>query len=133
MLVVEARRMNMPIQDSALGDTFALERVSIRAGVPGIIEERHVEAGVIVRKGQLLFVIGEKPFHAQLDAEKSALADAKAGFEIATIECDPKLDAARTTVAVARAPRPGGRDQPGPLPSAFADRRPCRSSEGSAW
>ena len=31
VVVVEARRMNIPIEDSALGDTFALEKVSIRA------------------------------------------------------------------------------------------------------
>jgi membrane fusion protein, multidrug efflux system len=78
VLVVEARRMNMPIQDSALGHTFALEQFSIRAGVPGIIEERHVEAGTHVRKGQLLFVIGAKRLRPELDDAKLNWAEAKA-------------------------------------------------------
>jgi membrane fusion protein, multidrug efflux system len=95
--------MNMPIEDSALGDTFALERVSIRAAVAGVIEERHVEAGTNVRKGQLLFVIADAAFRAKRDAERSALAGAQARFESARTNCDPNIDAARITVTAAKA------------------------------
>jgi multidrug efflux pump subunit AcrA (membrane-fusion protein) len=76
--VAEARRMSMPLIDTSLGTTFAIENVSIRAEVLGLIEERHVESGTHVRKGQLLFVIGAKRLRPELDDAKLHWAEAKA-------------------------------------------------------
>jgi len=76
--------MNVPIQVRINATTVALERVSIRARVSGFLKERLLDPGANVRKGQLLFVIDERPFQADLDTNtvllaraQSALAEAK--------------------------------------------------------
>ncbi len=42
-----------------------------------ILRERHFEAGDDVRKGQLLFVIDETPFRAELEADRARLVEAR--------------------------------------------------------
>ena len=75
--VVAARRMDVPIELRAIATTVALQQVSIRARVRGILRERHFEAGDDVRKGQLLFVIDETPFRAELEADRARLVEAR--------------------------------------------------------
>ncbi|HMB02499.1 MAG TPA: efflux RND transporter periplasmic adaptor subunit [Isosphaeraceae bacterium] len=81
--VVEARTMDVPIQASPIGTTDALQQVSIRARVRGFLKEQHFEEGAEVKAGQLLFVIDEEPFKAQLDANRAKLDEAKAALEAA--------------------------------------------------
>ena len=81
--VVAARTMDVPIQASPIGTTNALQRVSIRARVRGFLKEQHFEEGAEVKAGQLLFVIDEEPFRAQLDANRAKLDEAKAALEAA--------------------------------------------------
>ncbi len=78
--VVEARRMAVPIEAEPIGTTAAIEQVSIRARVRGFLTEQHFEEGSDVKAGQLLFVIDEKPFQAQLDAANAQLAEAEAAL-----------------------------------------------------
>jgi membrane fusion protein (multidrug efflux system) len=70
--------MNVPIEVAPNGTTRALENVTIRARVRGFLTERHFEEGATVRKGDLLFVIDEKPYQIALDSAKARLAEAEA-------------------------------------------------------
>jgi RND family efflux transporter MFP subunit len=79
--VAEARRMDVPIEASPIGTTTALQQVSIRARVRGFLKEQHFEEGADVKAGQLLFVIDEEPFRAQLDADRAQRDEAQASLE----------------------------------------------------
>ncbi len=63
------------------GMTQPMETVDIRARVKGFLKERHFVEGGTVARGQLLFVIDEKPFQIQLDAARSRLREAEAALE----------------------------------------------------
>jgi len=82
--VTVARPAERSVTDYAefTGTTQAVESVEIRARVEGFLQSVHFEAGAVVRKGDLLFVIDPKPFQA-------ALAEAEANLKMA--ETDLKL------------------------------------------
>ncbi|QEH36237.1 Toluene efflux pump periplasmic linker protein TtgG precursor [Aquisphaera giovannonii] len=79
--VVEARRMTVPIMAEPIGTTVALQEVSVRARVRGFLKEMHFAEGGEVKKGQLLFVIDEEPFKAELAAAKAKLEQAEASLK----------------------------------------------------
>lgn len=79
--VVEARQMTVPIMAEPIGTTVALQQVSIRARVRGYLKEILFKEGGDVKKGQLLFVIDEAPFKAELDAARAKLEQAQAALK----------------------------------------------------
>jgi RND family efflux transporter MFP subunit len=79
--VVEARQMTVPIMAEPIGTTRALQEVSIRARVRGFLKEMHFQEGADVKKGQLLFVIDEEPFKAELAASQAKLEQADAALK----------------------------------------------------
>src|SRR5262249_13279792 len=79
--VVEARSMTVPIMAEPIGTTRALQEVSIRARVRGPLKEMHFKEGGDVKKGQLLFVIDDGPFKADLAAARAKLDQAEAALK----------------------------------------------------
>ena len=79
--VVEARQMTVPIMAEPIGTTRALQEVSIRARVRGYLKEMHFKEGADVKNGQLLFVIDEEPFKADLAAARAKLEQAEASLK----------------------------------------------------
>lgn len=79
--VVEARQMTVPVMAEPIGTTRALQEVSIRARVRGFLKEIHFQEGADVKKGQLLFVIDEAPFKAELAAARAKLEQAEAALK----------------------------------------------------
>ncbi|WCL55278.1 efflux RND transporter periplasmic adaptor subunit [Gimibacter soli] len=74
--------------DEHSGQFRAIESVEVRARVSGYLEDIGFEDGQIVKKGDLLFRIDQRPFQAELDAAKAdltsadaVLANAKAEYE----------------------------------------------------
>jgi len=72
--------------DEYTGRFEARDRVEIRARVSGFLDSVHFKQGQLVEKGQLLFVIDPRPFKAQLNAAKAALAGAETKFKLADRE-----------------------------------------------
>src|SRR5262245_5163255 len=81
VVVVESKRMTVPIIVNPIGTSRALEEVTIRARVRGFLTERHFEYGSNVKKGQLLLVIDKKPFQVAVEQAKAVLLAAKASLE----------------------------------------------------
>jgi membrane fusion protein, multidrug efflux system len=79
--VVEARQMTVPVMAEPIGTTRALQEVSIRARVRGYLKEMHFKEGADVKKEQLLFVIDEAPFKAELDTARAKLEQAEAALK----------------------------------------------------
>ncbi len=74
--------------DDFVGRFEAVDEVSIRARVGGYLQEVHFTDGALVKKGDLLFVIDQRPYliaaaeaNAQLEVAKAALVYADAQFK----------------------------------------------------
>jgi RND family efflux transporter MFP subunit len=68
------------------GTTRALEKVEVRARVPGFLQSIDFTPSAFVEEGDLLFVIDPREYEAELAASKAELESAKAQFERAEIE-----------------------------------------------
>src|SRR6266853_6487118 len=64
--------------DQYSGYLSSPKTVTVNARVSGLIEEAPFEEGAIVHAGDLLFKIDPRPFQADLDNKKAAVAQARA-------------------------------------------------------
>jgi RND family efflux transporter MFP subunit len=72
--------------DEFTGQFEAVDSVEIRARVSGYLDSIHFEDGQMVNKGDLLFVIDQRPFQIALSSAQSALASANARLAFAKSE-----------------------------------------------
>lgn len=84
--VAKAQAQDVPVYLDEIGKSFAFESVTVTPQVGGRITERQFKDGADLAKGQLLFVIDPRPYQAQLDSAKGALAQAKANLELAKVQ-----------------------------------------------
>jgi RND family efflux transporter MFP subunit len=68
--------------------TAAIESVDVRARVDGYLDSVHFEAGALVKKGDVLFVIDQRPFAAELDLAKAKLEQARAEYQHALTQIE---------------------------------------------
>ncbi len=68
------------------GRTDAVESVDIRARVSGYLQEIKFKAGSEVKAGELLFVIDERPYKAELDRAEGQIKLAEARYKFAAAE-----------------------------------------------
>jgi RND family efflux transporter MFP subunit len=64
--------------DEYSGYLAAPDMVNLEARVGGYIEQARFEEGALVHKGDVLFIIDERPFKADLDSKKADVAKAEA-------------------------------------------------------
>ncbi len=74
VVVEKIDQRTVPIYSEYVGQTRAEETVELRARVEGILQKVYFREGAPVRKGQLLFTIDKRPFEANLQSAKAALA-----------------------------------------------------------
>jgi multidrug efflux system membrane fusion protein len=72
--------------DEFTGRLEAVESVEIRPRVSGYITEIHFEAGAIVKKGDLLYVIDPRPYQADFDRAAAEVDRMDAQLKLAEIE-----------------------------------------------
>jgi multidrug efflux system membrane fusion protein len=84
--VAKARAQDVPVYLDEIGKSYAFESVTVTPQVGGRITQRQFQDGADLTNGQLLFVIDPRPYQAQLDSAKGALAQAKAALELAKVE-----------------------------------------------
>lgn len=70
-------------QDEHVGRFVAVDSVEVRARVSGYLEAIHFTDGAIVKKGDPLFTIDQRPFRAAVEQAQGALAQAKANLAYA--------------------------------------------------
>ena len=106
------------------GRTAAIESVEVRARVDGYLDSVHFEAGSLVKKGDVLFVIDQRPFVRELNRAKAQLEQAQAEYqhaltqiesaEAAKIRADADVENTRATdracreITAERGHEPGG-------------------------
>ena len=72
--------------DEFTGRLDPVESVEIRPRVSGYITEIHFEAGAIVKKGDLLYVIDPRPYKADFDRAAAEVERMDAQLKLAEIE-----------------------------------------------
>jgi RND family efflux transporter MFP subunit len=70
------------------GRVEAVETVELRPRVAGYITEVHFQAGALVKKGEVLFTIDQRPFETKLRAAKAEVARAEANAQAMKREFD---------------------------------------------
>src|SRR5438309_5850571 len=78
--------------DEFTGRLEAVESVEIRPRVSGYITEIHFEAGAIIKKGDLLYVIDPRPYQADFDRAAAEFDRMQAQLKLAQIELDRAKD-----------------------------------------
>lgn len=79
-------------KDEYVGRFVAIDEVNVRARVSGYLDKIHFTDGQIVKEGDLLFTIDQRPFQIALDQAKANLAQAKANVDFTKAD----LERART-------------------------------------
>jgi membrane fusion protein (multidrug efflux system) len=80
-MTVEPR--DTPVSFEYVGQTQSSHQVEIRARVNGFLDKRVYTEGAMVTAGDVMFQQDPKPFQAQLDAAKGALAEQQARLKTA--------------------------------------------------
>jgi multidrug efflux system membrane fusion protein len=69
--------------DEFVGRFEAVDQVSLRSRVGGYLEQVHFQDGTLVKKGDLLFTIDQRPFRAALNQAQAQVDSAKTLVEFA--------------------------------------------------
>jgi RND family efflux transporter MFP subunit len=87
-LVTAAFPLQKPITewDEYTGRFEAVETVEVRARVSGFIDSIHFKEGQMVKEGDLLFVIDQRPYRIAVEQGKADVERAKAKLEIASLD-----------------------------------------------
>ena len=78
--VVEVRPQPVTVYDEYVAQTQAPDTIEIRSQVTGLLERQVFADGARVKKGDVLYVIDQRPFEAQLAQAKASLAQAEANL-----------------------------------------------------
>ncbi len=81
--VADAVAVQVPLTKEFVGTTAAIKLVEIRAKVQGYLEERSFTEGTDVKKGDILFVIDQRPFQANVEKFKAELEQKQAKLTFA--------------------------------------------------
>src|SRR5690242_20945711 len=72
--------------DEYTGRFAAVELVEIRARVSGFIDAVHFNEGQLVKQGDILFVIDQRPYKLAVEQAQADLERAKAKLQIASLD-----------------------------------------------
>jgi len=86
--VLTVERRDAPITAVYVAQTQSSQAVNIQARVSGFLEKRVYVEGSVVKAGQVLFQMDQKPFQAQVDAQSAALQRNQAALTVAKANLD---------------------------------------------
>ena len=78
--VIEAKPQPVTVYDEYVAQTQAPDTIEIRSQVTGLLDRQAFADGARVKKGDLLYVIDQRPFEAQVAQTKASLAQAEANL-----------------------------------------------------
>ena len=73
---------DVPVTFEFIAQVQSSRQVNIQARVSGFLDKRVYTEGSMVKEGQTLFLMDQKPFQAQLDQAQAALARREAVLEV---------------------------------------------------
>jgi RND family efflux transporter MFP subunit len=126
--VVTAVEKEVNEWDEFTGRLEAVESVEIRPRVSGYITEIHFEAGAIIKKGDLLYVIDPRPYQADFDRAAAEFERMEAQLKLAQIELDRAKDLrSKNTISASEFDQKAATYQ-----SSFAAARSAEAAKNSA-
>jgi membrane fusion protein, multidrug efflux system len=78
--IIQIEPRPVTVYDEYVGETQAPATIEIRSQVTGLLERQAFTDGAHVNKGDLLYVIDQRPFEAQLEQARAGLAQAEANL-----------------------------------------------------
>ena len=78
--MIEVRPLPVTVYDEYVAQTQAPDTIEIRSQVTGLLERQAFADGARVKKGDILYVVDQRPFEAQLAQAKASLAQAEANL-----------------------------------------------------
>lgn len=96
VLVARVERQAVTQGAEFIGRVQALERVEIRARVTGFLRERTFNEGQQVKAGELLFLIEQEPFKAEIDVRTAQVEGAQATLHNADLQVSRGRELVRT-------------------------------------
>ena len=81
---ITVKPRDVDISAEYIAQTQSSQAVNIQARVSGFLDKRVYTEGSVVKAGQVLFRMDQKPFQAQLDAANAALQRNQAALQVAT-------------------------------------------------
>src|ERR1700730_14592398 len=78
--VIEVKPGPVTVYNEYVAQTQAPDTIEIRCQVTGLLERQAFADGARVKKGEVLYVIDQRPFEAQLAQAKASLAQAEANL-----------------------------------------------------
>jgi membrane fusion protein (multidrug efflux system) len=78
--VIEVRSAPVTVYNQYVAQTQAPDTIEIRSQVTGLLEQQAFTDGARVRKGDLLYVIDQRPFEAQVAQARATVAQAEANL-----------------------------------------------------
>jgi len=81
--ILTVDRKDVPVTAVYVAQTQSSQAVNIQARVAGFLDKRTYVEGSVVKTGQVLFQMDQKPFQAQVDAAAAALQRQQAAMEVA--------------------------------------------------
>lgn len=81
--VITVEKKDVPVSVEYVAQTQSSRQVNIQARVSGFLDRRVYQEGAVVKEGQTLFIMDQKPFKVQLQQAEAALARQKAAKETA--------------------------------------------------
>ena len=126
--VVTAIEKEVNEWDEFTGRLEGVESVEIRPRVSGYITEIHFEAGAIIKKGDLLYVIDPRPYQADFDRSAAEFERMQAQLKLSQIELDRAKDLrAKNTISASEFDQKAATYQ-----GSFAAARSAEAAESSA-
>jgi multidrug efflux system membrane fusion protein len=83
-------------EDDFIGRFEAVDEVQVRARVSGYLERIHFSDGALVKTGDLLFTIDQRPYKATLDQAEATVASAQVRAEFASNDLERAESLRRT-------------------------------------
>src|SRR5262245_37545120 len=81
--VIVAEPQTVRVYSEWVAQTYSQDAVEVRARVNGYIEERGFNAGDIVKQGDILYKLDDRPYRAQVDKAAGDLAQRQADLQFA--------------------------------------------------
>lgn len=85
---VVATPRDLPVTFEFLAQTQSSQLVNIQARVSGFLDKRVYTEGEVVRAGQVLFLMDQKPFLAQVNAAQAQLNNAQAALDVTKFDLE---------------------------------------------
>ena len=83
VVVADVTKESVPLDRDFVGNTAAIKAVDVRARVEGYLEERRFTEGSDVKKGDVLFIIDQRPFKADVAQAEADLKQKKSSLAFA--------------------------------------------------